>query len=253
VPLRRHGACGRIRTFTVRGLKPPPLPLGYTCELMLRIGAPSEIRTHTARVLSAMPPAVGLPARGAPYRLRSCVCALPKRCPAIERRERGARSIESNVHLSRYKPEALPVELYGRSGAGSLDRTDGLRVTRAALCQLSYASVKKRQMDGAPASHLRRAAVARTPSNFWTLTMSNSTAIAGQFQTQSRIRARVKRERQQIRKRRIGKRMCARTRREQRKAHIGRGFLEVLNCVWAIGPSCLSAEGWPCRRLIRLS
>lgn len=81
------GACGRTRTFTVRGLKPPPLPLGYTCELMLRIGAPSEIRTHTARVLSAMPPAVGLPARGAPYRLRSCVCALPKRCPAIERRE----------------------------------------------------------------------------------------------------------------------------------------------------------------------
>jgi hypothetical protein len=137
------GACGRIRTFTVRGLKPPPLPLGYTCGLILRIGAPSEIRTHTARVLSAMPPAVGLPARGAPYRLRSCVCALPKRCPAIERRERGARSIDSNVHLSRYKPEALPVELYGRSGAGSLDRTDGLRVTRAALCQLSYASEKK--------------------------------------------------------------------------------------------------------------
>jgi hypothetical protein len=109
----------------------------------MRIGAPGEIRTHTARVLSAMPPAVGLPARGAPYRLRSCVCALPKRCPAIERRERGARSIESNVHLSRYKPEALPVELCGRSGAGSLDRTDGLRITRAALCQLSYASMKK--------------------------------------------------------------------------------------------------------------
>jgi hypothetical protein len=135
--------CGRIRIFTVRVLKPPPLPLGYTCEWVLRIGAPGEIRTHTARVLSAMPPAVGLPARGAPYRLRSCVCALPKRCPAIERRERGARSIDSNVHLSRYKPEALPVELYGRSGAGSLDRTDGLRVTRAALCQLSYASEKK--------------------------------------------------------------------------------------------------------------
>ena len=73
--------------------------------------------------------------------------------------------------------------------------------------------------------------------------MSNSTAIAGQFQTQSRIRARVKRERQQIRKRRIGKRICARTRREQRKAHIGREFFKVLNCVWAIGPSCLFGGG----------
>jgi hypothetical protein len=32
-----------------------------------------------------------------------------------DREERiGARSIESNVHLSRYKPEALPVELCGR-------------------------------------------------------------------------------------------------------------------------------------------
>src|SRR3954451_18231501 len=33
-----------------------------------------------------------------------------------DREERiGARSIESNVHLSRYKPEALPVELCGRA------------------------------------------------------------------------------------------------------------------------------------------
>jgi hypothetical protein len=120
--------------------------------LHMRLGAPSEIRTHTARVLSAMPPAVGLPARGAPYRLRSCVCALPKRCPAIERRE---------------------------PGAGRRNRTSDLCLTRGALFQLSYASLKK--TDGAPASHLRRAAVARTPSNFWTLTMSNSTAIAGQF------------------------------------------------------------------------
>ena len=30
----------------------------------------------------------------------------------------GARSIESNVHLSRYKPEALPVELCGHARAG---------------------------------------------------------------------------------------------------------------------------------------
>src|SRR5262249_4597330 len=95
---------------------------------------------------------------------------------------------------------------------------------------------EKRQTDGAPASHLRRAAVARTPSNFWTLTMSNSTAIAGQFQTQSRIRARIKRERQQMSGRRIGTRICARTRREQRKTHIGREFARVLNVVWAIGP-----------------
>jgi hypothetical protein len=71
--------------------------------LHMRLGAPSEIRTHTARVLSAMPPAVGLPARGAPYRLRSCVCALPKRCPAIERREPGAgrRNRTSNLCLVR--------------------------------------------------------------------------------------------------------------------------------------------------------
>src|SRR3954447_2138692 len=30
----------------------------------------------------------------------------------------GARSIELNVHLSRYKPEALPVELCGHARAG---------------------------------------------------------------------------------------------------------------------------------------
>jgi hypothetical protein len=87
-----------------------------TVGLHMRIGAPSEIRTHTARVLSAMPPAVGLPARGAPYRLRSCVCALPKRCPAIERRE---------------------------PGAGRRNRTSDLCLTRGALFQLSYASLKK--------------------------------------------------------------------------------------------------------------
>ena len=73
--------------------------------------------------------------------------------------------------------------------------------------------------------------------------MSNSTAIAGQFQTQSRIRTRVKRERQQIRKRGIGTRICARTRREQRRARIGRGFARYLNVVWAISPSCLFGGG----------
>ena len=56
------------------------------------------------------------------------------------RRRIGARSIESNVHLSRYKPEALPIELCGR-GAGRRDQTSGLRFTRAALYQLSYASL----------------------------------------------------------------------------------------------------------------
>ena len=74
--------------------------------------------------------------------------------------------------------------------------------------------------------------------------MSNSTAIAGQFQTQSRIRARVKRERQQLEERRIGKRICARTRREQRMARIGREFARYLNVVRAISPSCLFGGGW---------
>ena len=73
--------------------------------------------------------------------------------------------------------------------------------------------------------------------------MSNSAAIAGRIQTQSRIRARVKRERQQIRKRRIGARLSARTRREQRKAHIGRGFVRYSNVVRAISPSCLFGGG----------
>jgi hypothetical protein len=73
--------------------------------------------------------------------------------------------------------------------------------------------------------------------------MSNSTAIAGQLQTQSCIRARVKRERQQMSGRRIGTRLCPRTRREQRKAHIGRDFARYLNVVWAIGPSCLFGGG----------
>jgi hypothetical protein len=73
--------------------------------------------------------------------------------------------------------------------------------------------------------------------------MSNSAAIFGRIQTQSRIRARAKRERQQMGKRRIGKRICARTRRERRKAHIGREFLEVLNAVRAISPSCLFGGG----------
>ena len=36
----------------------------------------------------------------------------------IERSKIGARSIELNVHLSRYKPEALPVELCGHARAG---------------------------------------------------------------------------------------------------------------------------------------
>ncbi len=44
------------------------------------------------------------------------------------------------MHLSRYKPEALPIELYGH-GAGRRDQTSGLRFTRAALYQLSYASL----------------------------------------------------------------------------------------------------------------
>jgi hypothetical protein len=43
---------GRLRTCTVRRLRPGLFRLGYAGE----IGAPGEIRTRTALVLSEMPP-----------------------------------------------------------------------------------------------------------------------------------------------------------------------------------------------------
>src|SRR5439155_21582788 len=116
-------------------------------------GAHGWIRANTVRALRAVTPAVGLHGRQQGVHARSeiwCVgrdsnphylpsegsascqlgyrrkkwCSpqvsnLPLRltkaatCLMIERSEIGARSIELNVHLSRYKPEALPVELCG--------------------------------------------------------------------------------------------------------------------------------------------
>ena len=68
-----------------------------------------------------MPPAVGLPTQkwcspqdsNLPFRLTKAVS-----CRMNERSAIGARSIELNVHFSRYKPEALPVELCGHARAG---------------------------------------------------------------------------------------------------------------------------------------
>ncbi len=61
---------------------------------------------------------------------------------------------ELNTRPPRYEGGALPTELCQRENL---------------------------QTDGAPASHPDREAVARTPSNVWTLTMSNSAAIAGRI------------------------------------------------------------------------
>src|SRR5215813_2736628 len=80
------------------------------------VGASGGIRTRTVFLLREAPPAswatdakVVLPASlelaSPPYQSGD----LPH-----DREERiGARSIELNVHLSRYKPEALPIELCG--------------------------------------------------------------------------------------------------------------------------------------------
>ena len=97
--------------------KAGPLPVG----LRGRIGAPGGIRTRTVFLLREAPPAswatdakMVLPASlelaSPPYQSGD----LPH-----DREERiGARSIELNVHLSRYKPEALPVELCGHGAGG---------------------------------------------------------------------------------------------------------------------------------------
>ncbi len=122
----------------MRSLKPPPLPLGYTCndknrlQRSVPIGAPGEIRTHTARILSAMPPAVGLPAPGSfpnlvlstgydPVSAHYQSAVLPLNEESV-----GARSIDSNAHLSRYKPE-----LYQLSYTGDGDGAD----SSTELCQ----------------------------------------------------------------------------------------------------------------------
>ena len=85
------------------------------------VGASGGIRTRTVFLLREAPPAswatdakMVLPASlelaSPPYQSGD----LPH-----DREERiGARSIELNVHLSRYKPEALPVELCGHARAG---------------------------------------------------------------------------------------------------------------------------------------
>ena len=81
------------------------------------VGASGGIQTRTVFLLREAPPAdakMVLPASlelaSPPYQSGD----LPH-----DREERiGARSIELNVHLSRYKPEALPVELCGHARAG---------------------------------------------------------------------------------------------------------------------------------------
>lgn len=85
------------------------------------VGASGGIRTRTVFLLREAPPAswatdakMVLPASlelaSPPYQSGD----LPD-----DREERiGARSIELNVHLSRYKPEALPVELCGYGAGG---------------------------------------------------------------------------------------------------------------------------------------
>ena len=88
---------------------------------MGKVGASGGIRTRTVFLLREAPPAswatdakMVLPASlelaSPPYQSGD----LPH-----DREERiGARSIELNVHLSRYKPEALPVELCGHGAGG---------------------------------------------------------------------------------------------------------------------------------------
>ena len=84
------GASGGIRTRTV---------------FLLREASPASWATDAKMVLPA-----SLELASPPYQSGD----LPH-----DREERiGARSIELNVHLSRYKPEALPVELCGHGAGG---------------------------------------------------------------------------------------------------------------------------------------
>src|SRR5262245_6222202 len=109
----RIGALGKIRTSTVRDLKPPPptvgLPartcgghrtrtfrrlrpglcrLGYADEhkrartpVFMQIGASGGIRTRTVFLLREAPPACWATdaSNGAPRKCRTCLSALPKR------------------------------------------------------------------------------------------------------------------------------------------------------------------------------
>jgi hypothetical protein len=106
---------------------------------------------------------------------------------------------------------------------------------RGPLFQLSYASERKtngrRSCFASPKSGSRTNAV-----QFLDAHDVKQHGHRWPIQTQSRIRARVKRERQQMSGRRIGMRMHAPVRREQRNARIGREFARYLNVVWAIGP-----------------
>ena len=88
---------------------------------MGKVGAPGQIRTDTTLVLSQMPPAVGLPTQKLVLPASLELASPPYQSGDLphDREERiGARNIELNVHLSRYKPEALPVELCGHARAG---------------------------------------------------------------------------------------------------------------------------------------
>jgi hypothetical protein len=166
---RIFGALGKIRTSTVRGLKPPPATVGLparrrgrhrTCTVQrLRPGLcrsgyagvhkstraytkgrlrPSSRKQKSGHARLSASWCAGrdsnphcLPSEGSAscqlgYRRKKSpqVSNLPLRltkavtCLMIERSVIGARSIELNVHLSRYKPEALPVELCGLARAG---------------------------------------------------------------------------------------------------------------------------------------
>lgn len=89
---------------------------------------------------------------------------------------------------------------------------------------------------------------------FWTFTMSNSVAIAGRIQTWSIMHVRDERARSTgfvLRKRAHSRRTQRYS--HEREAHAGRGFDKCLNVLWVISPPACSAEGWPCRRLFRLS
>src|ERR1700737_1665765 len=99
---------GRLRTCTVRRLRPGLFRLGYAGE---GNGAPGEIQTRTALVLSEMPPANW--ATGA----WSSLQALPLPPPPYqsgallnELRERiGAPCTGSNLRPALYKSAALPL------------------------------------------------------------------------------------------------------------------------------------------------
>jgi hypothetical protein len=138
----RIGALGKIRTSTVRDLKPPPPTVGLPARTR------GGNRTRTFRRLGPGLCRLGfagnwcvgrdsnphcLPSEGSAscqlgYRRKKMVlpASLELASPPYQsgdlphdREERiGARSIELNVHLSRYKPEALPVELCGHGAGG---------------------------------------------------------------------------------------------------------------------------------------